>query len=464
MNSNFKEIIYEKLTANNIFFEYDIKTNTITIIYKDEFLFEHEKIDYDKLDIKIDKKNRKIIDDFMVLAIETCSKEQTSFKAKSNNIDKWYLIETFPRNELSDKIYGSIKNLTKLLIDQDRLIELGKKDALTGLYNRASLEKYIEDNIDKKSFFILAEIDIDYFKEINDTYGHIVGDNVLVEVANALREYAGKDGIVGRIGGDEFMIVKYYDHAPLFQEVRQFCIGLKSEMLNLRNTKINSKTVTVTTGAACYPFDGLDFKTLYSKVDKALYRGKAKGRNCYVIFNSVLHSSIDTSKPLIASYEWESLDFSIFAGNILNSLLSIPTREKAVSKFADIAYYFRASRLTLYKRVEGRLEIIDSWSDPEYQTLPLTTIDDFNQVFNYLDNGCLIIQDMVEFRRLNGIKCINVSYEHGSLLMVPVGLRRASDMYCSIETIGERRAWNNYQLTAFKTLARIVVSFIEINN
>jgi diguanylate cyclase (GGDEF)-like protein len=124
-------------------------------------------------------------------------------------------------------------------------------------------------------------IDIDYFKSVNDTYGHTVGDEVLVACAAALRRVLRGSDIVARQGGDEFVaFCKSIGNARVAED--------KARQISEEWRKIiprgGDKPITGSIGIAISPRDGITFRELYEKSDKALYRAKKGGRDSFEVF------------------------------------------------------------------------------------------------------------------------------------------------------------------------------------
>ena len=163
--------------------------------------------------------------------------------------------------------------------------ELAIKDSLTSLYlkdyffNRAKEElkraKY------KKSHLGILMIDIDDFKNINDTYGHIVGDIVLKQMSKVLTNIIESEGIAARFGGEEFIVALIEcDHEKLVKVGEAIISALSKDKINFRRKNID---FTASIGAAMYPEDGLDEVDLIGKADSRLYKAKREGKNrlCY---------------------------------------------------------------------------------------------------------------------------------------------------------------------------------------
>ncbi len=168
-------------------------------------------------------------------------------------------------------------------------------DSLTGLVSRPYILRFIQHLIACRTPFTLEIIDLDNFKSINDNYGHVLGDAVLARTADDLRAYLGADGLVGRFGGDEFLVINF--NCVDYDAVHGFCDRMHRTLFR-RNVVLNGVRLylTATTGSASYPQDAQDYDTLFAQVDKTLYRGKTKGRNCYIIFVREKHQNLDITK------------------------------------------------------------------------------------------------------------------------------------------------------------------------
>lgn len=167
-------------------------------------------------------------------------------------------------------------------------------DSLTGVIARPYMLGFIQDLVARELPFMLAIMDLDNFKRVNDHYGHKAGDHVLADVARELKSFLGEDGVVGRYGGDEFLLVYFgsveYDKVHAFY-MRMYCEGsvLRRELSFPGGGR---HYLTATIGSAFFPNDAPDFDTLFSLVDKALYRGKSKGRNCFIIYVASKHAQL----------------------------------------------------------------------------------------------------------------------------------------------------------------------------
>lgn len=164
---------------------------------------------------------------------------------------------------------------------QFQLKMLSTLDALTGLYNRRFLDDY-QNNIleyskkDGKKFGLVS-LDINSFKEINDTYGHIMGDKVLIETARLLKKLAGNGETVFRTGGDEFLII--LPNKGHIKEMESFNNYIKELFANEFSIAESDIKATPSIGFSIFPDDGEDIDTLLHKADKEMYKEKSKEKS-----------------------------------------------------------------------------------------------------------------------------------------------------------------------------------------
>jgi diguanylate cyclase (GGDEF)-like protein/PAS domain S-box-containing protein len=176
-------------------------------------------------------------------------------------------------------------------------------DSLTGLPNRRYLDEVLADHAEKFARGVetaaLLQIDLDRFKQINDTLGHAAGDAMLIHASKALRATVGKSDFVARVGGDEFVIVRrrqrgYDDDGP--RRLSQLADRIISEMQRPVVHEGHECRVGVSIGIASDMDTVADPMRLLVNADIALYRAKARGRNQYQFFNEALQAEIITTK------------------------------------------------------------------------------------------------------------------------------------------------------------------------
>jgi diguanylate cyclase len=169
-------------------------------------------------------------------------------------------------------------------------------DVLTGLRNRAYVQQEFQTLLDaarmKGESVGLLFIDIDRFKNINDSLGHAIGDELLIEVARRLQESVGENDVVARSGGDEFLVLL---RAASDRDSLNAIAGRIREEL-ARRVLIGSRElrITVSIGISVFPDDGADRDTLMKSADLALYQAKDTGRNCHRYFLPAMRDHAET--------------------------------------------------------------------------------------------------------------------------------------------------------------------------
>lgn len=162
-------------------------------------------------------------------------------------------------------------------------------DSLTGVYNKKTITEYAKKRIaeEKEKRIVIAILDVDNFKSVNDTLGHLYGDKVLARVGGRLKEIVGEDGVIGRIGGDEFMIV--FNGLDDDQVLRGMLRAIRTQIKWEFAEDFENLSITCSIGASIFPVNGRDYEDLFKKADCCLYIAKEKGRDRYVFFRDEMH-------------------------------------------------------------------------------------------------------------------------------------------------------------------------------
>lgn len=173
-----------------------------------------------------------------------------------------------------------------------KIIEEIQIDPLTKIYNKKTITSYAQKTIDEQrdDSVALIMMDLDHFKPVNDAFGHLAGDKVLARTGDILRDIVGDRGIVGRYGGDEFLILVY--GITTEQVLRGFLHSILIKIRDAFRGKFEEINITCSLGCSVYPKDGKTYDELFQKADFGLYRAKDKGRNRYVFFREDLHGEL----------------------------------------------------------------------------------------------------------------------------------------------------------------------------
>ena len=183
-----------------------------------------------------------------------------------------------------------IEERTRELMEKNALLDfLSNQDTVTNLNNRRFFLQELEKNVsalEKEDTLSLAFIDLDRFKTINDEYGHYVGDNILIELANRLRTFESADTLIARLGGDEFVIAFSGSHTLRSTEEMLHRVVLEcSKPIQVGEYSFE---VTISVGVSMYPADAVDTDMLLRNADMAMYQAKKEGCNKIVVFNDIL--------------------------------------------------------------------------------------------------------------------------------------------------------------------------------
>ncbi|WP_054762420.1 putative bifunctional diguanylate cyclase/phosphodiesterase [Methylomonas koyamae] len=189
---------------------------------------------------------------------------------------------------------GVFMDITDYIQAQQRIEHLAHHDPLTGLPNRILLRDRFEQirarsqRLDRLAAMLY--LDLDHFKNINDTLGHPAGDQLLLEAARRLSFCLRDMDTVSRIGGDEFVIVLSDVNSPEnMVDISQKILDTLSQPFEIEQTAFN---LSCSIGISICPDDGQDFDTLLKKADTALYQAKVRGRNNYQFFTDAMNRQI----------------------------------------------------------------------------------------------------------------------------------------------------------------------------
>lgn len=468
--------------AADIIFEWDIRKDTLN--FSSNF---HKKFGYDAISTNISKEiplSKDVLGDDMPLFLKIMQDtaagvpfSQTEFRIRDAE-GKYFWCRVRATTQYDSegkaiKAIGVIADIDAEKKQKQELYELAQKDALTGLYNKAAINTLVERRIGREDvlgFQALFIIDVDYFKEVNDTYGHLTGDSVLSDVAVALKENVRNTDLVGRIGGDEFLVY-------LYEVSGEEAALKKAEHLrdNLRKItpKVGAPSITCSIGGIVFLQQEVDYQALYKKADKALYYRKKNGRDGVTIYNLSLFNGEEhldimptavgedivsnqgvVVNEQIPQYTFRTLYTATDVESAIVRLLEIIGRSYDVSR----AYIFEGSEDGLY--CSNTFEWCNVGIRPEIDNLQNLSYEEdlAGYIQNFDDTGLFY--------------CADVSKVHPDLknVLEPQGIR--SMLQCAVLDEGEFRGfvgfdecrdrwtWSREQVNTFKLTADILATFL----
>lgn len=371
------------------------------------------------------------------------------------------------------RVVGRMMDIDQEKQEQEQLSQQAKKDPLTGLLNKAATRGEVAEYLRKcqdKSHAMLV-IDIDNFKMINDTFGHLFGDSVLVDIAEKIVASFRTSDIVGRVGGDEFLVfMKEVESQIVEDKARLLCEKIKQQY----QEDDLSVDISCSVGIAFFNQDGSNYDKLFERADYAMYQAKSAGKNQYRFTDHVgreagfirrkasgrqdrdAHSREQDENFLSAAFSL--LTYSRNINNSLNLLLErIGKRYNldVVAVLEDVRGTKEFIQTNCWKRGSGIV------NDPVYQ-------GSYEEWGSYIpdfdDRGILAVDDYdseewkgksVRLRSGRHIRSlINCRFQSRDD-------RRGMVTYCMLS---QTRGWSEYEKENFQKISKIIAVFVSLKS
>lgn len=316
-------------------------------------------------------------------------------------------------------ITGCICNIDEQKKEKEKLIEQTRRDSLTKLYNKIYTQTEIENylgNDGKSGTHALMIIDIDNFKKINDNLGHLFGDAVLTNIAENLSKMFYETDILGRIGGDEFLVLlKNTNDIFMLKEKAELVSRVFVDTYTGESKELK---ITCSMGMALYPMDGKDFLSLFKNADIALYQAKYSGKGCCVLYDkAMIPAELEKKAEYYNKYSVQeerqdqqiTIDSEItaFAFDIMAKTFDV---NSSMNMLADqIGKKFNAGYVSILERVgnSGKMKSSYLWTaknGPEKEEPLSSSENSLVQMESYMfDKRGLCVIDDVEQAKCSGI-------------------------------------------------------------
>lgn len=274
-------------------YEYDIEEDIITFAEKFNHIFEGHSIIQNPAknmvkDGLVSNDTKEAIEELFYLAGAGTEYHSTEFKLNTKNGGYQWYFSTFSTIYDEDghplRVVGLLRNIHVQKVEQQKLLTKAETDLMTGLLNKATTESKIKSHLRElngNNYNVLMLVDIDDFKNINDTFGHLKGDEVIIDIANALMDITSEYDLAGRLGGDEFCV--FFSNLLDTQVACEKATLVADRLRALYPGDNDSCKVTLSIGIASTN-EQIPYNILLENADTALYQAKLNGKNCYYCY------------------------------------------------------------------------------------------------------------------------------------------------------------------------------------
>lgn len=366
-------------------------------------------------------------------------------------------------------VIGKISDINTKKKEELRLQAQAKQDSMTGLLNRAAFqeqsEKLLELATQEGKTPAMLIVDIDKFKQINDHYGHLYGDTVIVSMADALRNVFGQDAAIGRFGGDEFTVFLLHADKEL----------LSKKILELREVYArdiaetqDGHKVTCSVGASRYGVDGATLDEMLKSADSALYYIKENGRDGYAICTEIIKKKFTEGSEQVLSEEPKddnrriSAEITEFALELLEGSKDLKSAMNML--LMRIGKRFRLSAVSV--REYGNKEIPEIsflWGNmdpPQEKPLTFISMEERNRIRNdFRKNQSMEIADIEALPKQSGLYQLYSGVNVRAIYQCPFVNEGQVFGYIAY-TDNKPREWTEVEKQSLSLIARIISNYL----
>lgn len=322
----------------------------------------------------------------------------TTFFSKAKRSDSILVTGSVLFDTEGNKLVAGVIKLSSDEMEKPYYTTEASKDSATGLMNKRAIMEYsahkIRESGDKQ--LALMVLDIDDFKTINDTYGHLFGDQVIFKIAETLKRIVSVRGMVARFGGDEFVVLLENCDNYTMNNMLKTIYGEVGLMFKDIYEDIH---VTISTGISGYPKDGMTYEELFQKADKALYIAKANGKNNAVFYDEDTHKDVEVVNERQRMKGLKSIGSRVNR-SMLYSEIILELAKDGKSALADvvgkICDLFDVAGITVFVGKELKTVLRYGKYNCELERFTLMEHEDFVEMISADD--MVIVDDIIQLR------------------------------------------------------------------
>lgn len=472
--------------TNDIIFEWDIAQNSLSYSSNWVKKFGYEPIS-ENISVRIPQASHILpedMPDFIKLMENAKSgKSYTEGELRIANESGRYIwcrvraTTQFDRNGVPIKAVGVILDIEDEKRRTQEWIDKAERDSLTKLYNKSTARHRIEQllkNRGEAEQFAMMIIDVDNFKMINDSWGHMFGDAVLMEIASQLKRLSSPDDIVARIGGDEFLVfVSTVSAVRFIQNRAENVIKAFHEVFT---QDLQASRLSCSIGISCCPDGGTDYRELFQSCDQALYHAKRLGKDRYTLFDKTVMLEVfdhNSDQGLVISTRIESEDtpdLSMYGivQQTLKVLYEAGDLEHAVNSILElVGRKYNVSRAYIFENSEdgsccsNTFEWCNEGIEPEIETLQnISYSDDLDGLYyeNFDENSVFYCPDI----SLLPEKQYRILNTQGICSLLQCAIRNNGKIagYVGFDDCFKNRIWTQAQIDVLTFISELLSIFL----
>ena len=390
---------------------------------------------------------------------------------RQDESELWCRLRASLQRDESGRSISLVGRLVNIDADHRQLLALreqAERDPLTQLYNKAASRRLIEEYFDNRKpgeTAALIVLDLDNFKNVNDRYGHLVGDNELIRCAMTFHRLFRSSDIVARIGGDEFLVLAAGMERDLVARRCQDMLDIFSRDMS---REMKECGLSCSIGIAMAPEDGLAFQELFQRADKALYQAKGEGKGGFAFYDptavltdaTFVSTRIDSNDRVadathgLANYAFRRLYES---GNVEEAIREI---------LAAVGRQMNVSRVYIFENNEDNTTCSNTfeWCNRNIEPMidHLQNISYLDELKGYSDNfnehGVFYMRSLDEMNP--AVRAILEPQGIRSMLQCAIRDNGVFRGYVGFDECSEDRIWTQDQVSVLTTIAELTVVFL----